>query len=236
MSYWCHRTATAQPEELNFESDEHGERHSEADTESLPGDGASAVSVLTEPDAEVRVPRVTSVEIRAAFEFLDTVDLRATFSRRACVMKTTPHFLRGPCRNALRLAMEEAVRAGEVHQNRGWKLFLLLPRLLLHRPPRGGKVHRSKWVERFDDFARGSWSKMLEASVKCDEDAAAHTWKRRRHQVEDVQRRAVSSAGRQAMEGAELAPGSEETLRELRNPLKRPPRARALLPPQNIGT
>ena len=56
MSYWCHRTATAQPEEFNFESDEHGERHSEADTESLPGDGASAVSVLTEPDAEVRVP------------------------------------------------------------------------------------------------------------------------------------------------------------------------------------
>ena len=72
--------------------------------------------------------------------------------------------------------------------------------------------------------------------MKCDEDAAAHTWKRRRHQVEDVQRRAVSSVGRQAMEGAELAPGSEETLRELRNPSKRPPRARALLPPQNIGT
>ena len=71
---------------------------------------------LTEPDAEVRVPRVTSVEIRAAFEFLDTVDLKATFSRRACVMKTTPHFLRGPFRNALRLAMEEAVDAGEVHR------------------------------------------------------------------------------------------------------------------------
>ena len=62
------------PEEFNLESDEHGERHSEADTESLPGDGASAVSVddmhvpLTEPDAKVRVPRV-SVEIRAACEF-----------------------------------------------------------------------------------------------------------------------------------------------------------------------
>ena len=192
-------------------------------------------------DAEVRLPRVTSVEIRAAFEFLDTVDLKATFSRRACVMKTTPHFLRGPFCNALRLAMEEAVRDGEVHQNRGWKLFLLLPRLLLHRPPRGGKVHRSKLVERFDDFARGSWRKLLEESVKCDADAAtAHTRKRRRHQVGDIQRRAGRalalvqlgelSAGRQALEGAELAPGSEETLRELRNPLKRPPRARAPLP------
>ena len=182
------------------------------------------------------MPRVTSVEIRAAFEFLDTVDLRATFSRRACVMKTTPHFWRGPFRNALRLAMEEAVRAGEVHQNRGWKLFLLLPRLLLHRPPRGGKVHRS-------NFARGSWSNLLlEASVKCDDAATAHARKRRTHQVGDVQRRAARalalvqmgelSAGRQALEGAELAPGSEETLRELRNPLKRPPRARAPLPPR----
>ena len=105
-------SSVGRPEEFHFESDEHGERHSEADTESLPGDGASAVSVddmrvpLTEPDAEVRVPRVTSVEIRAAFEFLDTVDLRATFSRRACVMKTTPHFLRGPFRNAPESRME----------------------------------------------------------------------------------------------------------------------------------
>ena len=108
----------------------------------------------------------------------------------------------------------------QFHQNRGWKLFLLLPRLMLHRPPRGGKVHRSKLVERFDDFARGSWNK----SVKCDEDAAtAHTRKRRRHQVGDVQHRAARAlalvqigeffAGHQALEGAELAPGSEETQR-----------------------
>ena len=47
-------------------------------------------------------------------------------------------------------------------------------------------------MERFDDFARGSWSKLFEESVKCDEDAAtAHTRKRRRHQVGNVQRRAA---------------------------------------------
>ena len=42
------------------------------------------------------------------------------------------------------------------------------------------------------------------------------------------------SAGRQALEGAELAPGSEEILCELWNPLKRAPRARAPLPPQVV--
>ena len=93
-------------EEYDIASDEHG-AYSEEDTESLMGDGASAVSIddiqvlFTEPDVEVREPRVTCVEIRAAFEFHDTVDLRATFSRRACMMKTLPHFLHGPFRNAL---------------------------------------------------------------------------------------------------------------------------------------
>ena len=47
-------------------------------------------------------------------------------------MKTVPRFLRGPFRNALRVAMGEAVRPKAVRQERGWKLFLLLPRLLLH--------------------------------------------------------------------------------------------------------
>ena len=41
------------------------------------------------------------------------------------------------------------------------------------------------------------------------------------------------SAGRQAPEGAELTPGSEETLHELRNPLKRPPHVH-LLPPRVV--
>ena len=36
-------SSVGRPEEFNFESDEHGEKHSEADTESLPGDGASVV-------------------------------------------------------------------------------------------------------------------------------------------------------------------------------------------------
>ena len=37
------------------------------------------------------------------------------------------------------------------------------------------------------------------------------------------------SAGRQALEGAPVAPGNERTLRELRNPVRRPPQLRAPL-------
>ena len=108
---------------------------------------------LSEPDVDVRGAYAGSPEIRAAFVFLDTIDLRTTFARRASVMKSIPHWLKGPFRNALKLAMEEAIRPGVLHQERGWKLFLLIPRLLLHRPPRGGLVPKSKLVQRFDDFA-----------------------------------------------------------------------------------
>ena len=37
------------------------------------------------------------------------------------------------------------------------------------------------------------------------------------------------SAGRQALEGAPVAPGNDRTLRELRNPVRRPPHLRAPL-------
>ena len=37
--------SVGRPVEHNFESDEHSERHSDTDTESLPRDGASTVSV-----------------------------------------------------------------------------------------------------------------------------------------------------------------------------------------------
>ena len=50
-------------------------------------------------------------------------------------MKKVPKFLRGPFRNALKFALEEAIARDEVRQSRGWKLFMMLPRALLHRPP-----------------------------------------------------------------------------------------------------
>ena len=44
----------------------------------------------------------------------------------------------------MRVALKEVDRARVVldvgAQGRAWKLFLLLPRMLLHRPPRGGLV------------------------------------------------------------------------------------------------
>ena len=79
--------------------------------------------------------------ITVAFHDLDECNLVILFERRAHTMKSVPYFLRGGCRAAVRLALEEIVSGWDsddvVKHERGWKLFFLLPRMLLSRPCRG---------------------------------------------------------------------------------------------------
>ena len=116
----------------------------ESDTESVAGsDFSGEVEQESAPEVEIvhEAFRTNSAAIRAAFHGLDAVELSLMFDRRAPVMKNIPHFLRGAFRNCLRLAME-ACQRDPVRCERGWKLFMLLPRMLLHRPPRGGNIPR----------------------------------------------------------------------------------------------
>ena len=77
----------------------------------------------------------------------------------------------GSFRNALRVAVDEGVRATQP-QERLWKLYLLLLWMFLHRrPERGGSMHKLKLGQRLDDFALGHWLDLLAASEKHDEDA-----------------------------------------------------------------
>ena len=49
--------------------------------------------------------------IVAGFESLDEVDLVSIFNRRANVMRSIPHVLRGPFVGAVRIAIREALEA-----------------------------------------------------------------------------------------------------------------------------
>ena len=67
---------------------------------------------------------------------------------------------------------------------------MLLPRMLLHRPPGGGLIPRSKLVARFEAFSRGEWRQLLAASAACDEKATiGRVRQRRRRGGNDVERR-----------------------------------------------
>ena len=110
---------------------------------------------------------------------------------------------------------------------RGWKGFFMLTRLLLHRRCRGGPISKDKWKEIFTLFNAGRWSELLAASVKCDNEAATVSRRKRRrsgpNDLEHGVNRAMTkiqlgelTAGRQALEAADLAPGTPDTLRQLR--------------------
>ena len=88
-------------------------------------------------------PRVRAVG--GAFASLDVVNISGVFDRRPKFMKTVPVMPRGVFRSAMKLALQEILDATEaeshVRATRGWKLFLLLPRMLLFRPARGSLIH-----------------------------------------------------------------------------------------------
>ena len=66
---------------------------------------------------------------------------------------------------------------------------MLLPRMLMHRPPGGGVIPQSKLVARFEAFTRGEWIQLLTASVSCNEKAASARQRQRRRGGDDVERR-----------------------------------------------
>ena len=75
--------------------------------------------------------------LRRSLSSLDSVDLLQVLQERAFTFQFVPSFARGPVRQALTFALSAILDAGvnEDASMRAWKLWFLLPRLLLHRSP-----------------------------------------------------------------------------------------------------
>ena len=137
----------------------------------------------------------------------------------------------------MRVAFQEILAGvegnSEARTVRGWKLLLVLPRMLLYRPPRGGTVPRKKLEGRLKQFQEGDWLSLLsQSSTSSQQGQIGAVRRRRRNSDEEAARaaRALSlvqlgeiSAGRQALEGACLASGNLATLGILTDPNRRPP-------------
>ena len=121
-----------------------------------------------EPVDIVFVPHARATTV--GFQSLDDVDLTQVFEVPAMVMKSIPKFMRGAFRGALKLSLQEIQRGSTANNSvveaRGWKLFFLLPRLLLFRPPRGGLIPRGRLQERLARFAAGDWEALLLSSLE----------------------------------------------------------------------
>ena len=94
------------------------------------------------------------------FRSLDEVNMEDTFEARALVMKAIPKFVKAVFRSAIKVSLQAIARGREMNdvvvETRGWKLFLLLPRLILSRPPRGGVIPRGRLQERMARFSSRS--------------------------------------------------------------------------------
>ena len=174
----------------------------------------------------------TSVALtRAAGSWLDGLDLSAEFRNPVPTLQTVPRFLITGVRQALVAAL--AIRAAhegrdEAVRVRAWKLFLLLPRLLLARSAQIGADGRAALMRRIELFRQGRVDELHAQSAA--EHEQAHP-RRRGGDNEEARaaaacakvRRGQLSRARQMLTAAALAPGNAATLEALTDPARRPP-------------
>ena len=119
------------------------------DGEEVPEQSLFETPIVVEPRVHAR---------SRAFASLDSVNLLDTFNDRPRLMQTVPWVLRGAFRSAIQDALQEIVTGSaandELKATRGWKLLLLLPRMILFRPSRGGAVPRRKLEARITASSR----------------------------------------------------------------------------------
>ncbi|CAE7301210.1 unnamed protein product [Symbiodinium natans] len=115
-----------------------------------------------EPDPDTRF------RYRASLANLDPFIAEDVLARPCCVFRAPPHFCKGVLRKALQVALElirscsrTANGADGIHLVRAWKLWLFLPRMLLHRPAGGARVGKPALLVRFQSFMQGDWALLL---------------------------------------------------------------------------
>ena len=182
---------------LNFQQEgrEESDHEWDPDTDSLGGVSEGEVEDVAVPASE---PIDAEARVRAparSFASLDVLNLSELFEGRPRLMRSVPHILRGGFRLALRVVFQEILAGVETNSEaravRGWKLLLVLPRMLLWRPPRGGTVSRKKLEARIRQFQEGDWISLLRQSTVASEQGQHRAVRqRRRNQDEEAARAA----------------------------------------------
>eukprot|EP00438_Fugacium_kawagutii_P009035 Skav202970 [mRNA] locus=scaffold2274:430064:430501:- [translate_table: standard] len=106
--------------------------------------------------------------------------------------------------------------------------------MLLHRPLGTARLPKETLLARFAAFSRGDWTLLLEASTEStprftgpqDPSSGEHF-----ERACQYARQGELSRARQALMAEPLAPGTDTTLRQLRDPARRPQHPYPDLPP-----
>ena len=210
--------------------------HDALDTTEGPADGPG------EPHGAHtrRFNPLQGARLRAAFAAIEPYDVETVLSHPCSMLRAPPHFLKGPLQKALRFALDLIYHAGSpegLGQEQAWKIWLLLPRMLLFRHP-GSSVPKREFLARFDDFFHGRWQALVRASgafpqgqpsaAEAPDPCHRETGQpgddaaRRADRAVRLARLGELSAARQALMADPLAPGDADTLQRLTDPSSRP--------------
>ena len=111
--------------------------------------------------------RVLSAEaaFHAGLQTLDAVDLAATLRKRVLTLQRVPVQVRSTLRTAFRAGLQLVADETSAESTlRGWKLFYLAARMLLHRAPAEARIPTAELERRCELFRRGEWPCLLAAA------------------------------------------------------------------------
>ena len=96
---------------------------------------------------------------------LDAVDFHKELLTRVPMLKSCSHWLRGRFREGLSVALRERYRAklanDELGQITAWKLFFLVPKMMLHRRRNTGSVGRDELARRVTEIQQGHREQLI---------------------------------------------------------------------------
>ena len=165
-----------------------------------------------------------------AWAWLDDISLHHEFQVRLPTLQSVPRFLTPGVRRAFLAALTAIADARSPSGClRAWKLFLLLPRLLLTRSDAIGAQGRAELLHRLELFWRGSWAELHRLSRRAAErqgrpqpERLGDTSEARAARACTLVKRGELSRARQVLTAAALAPGDATTLQALTDPDRRP--------------
>ena len=192
--------------------------------EQMPAAPAAQPLPIGPPEARAGPPA-------AAWRAMGALDLEAELRKPVRTMREPPRWFRAMLRQAFMLALRERKHKADA----AWKLFILIPRMLLRPTARMGEPGKRDIMERYRRFTAGDWLGLLadvptQPARRRREETDKAAMNRKSHEAEAKVRMREVRRARHHLTSSGLAPGTPATLAQLTDPNLRPTRLAEPLP------
>ena len=174
--------------------------------------------------------------IADAWASLDSITLKDEYKHACATVREVPEFFSRQLQEAFYIATSRIrtmhSQKKDIELERAWKLFLLLPRMLLTRTRMKGEDGKNEFFSRIRAFHRGEWLTLVQQARlpkrKKKAQRAGLDVDAKLRAAEQRARWGELSHARQELVGTPLAPRTMETYYKLCDPAGRPQQPRSL--------